>query len=770
LGLINSTLTGTHTAIQLQPKMPVIPRLILHQEAATLLCRERSNSDDEIQPLTSRVYIEMGCDDDNSVSSNEESIVSDDSSTTSKATTGPSLSLSYPAHADIEAQKVHIEPQVSPLGASLPTSNGSLFYSTDEVYAFGKTKIVVENTMKGAETVAKKTMKGAERVAKETVKRTGQVAKQTVKRTGNVAKRTGKVAKKTAKETEKVVKKTANAAVGLPHEASSHWSHLTLIVLLQAFGPVILSMPTPLTMLQSVNAGLSHNRGFLYGTHTLLDLFILSPFVSTCHYAIMDAKIPLEARAMAVLVGLSVGKLALAFIGEAWWSRNAQTVFPIPFSFIVTLVISLPFSMWTLWLMTPMRNDPLKGEKIRAKFKLCFGTLAAYMLSLLAACGWAAGFRALIAKPWLQSAYVLSIQLIEFLFKILVAANLTTRLNAQRWLQLNLVVDLLFASVQTAMLPYFANWASVTISVVGTMLTISWRSYAGVDRLQQFLPKARQVVESSSGPAAAFRGIGGLAHQMTISPVKEIAPMSTRLIGNGGTSPEWDEDKDEKPLDIEAKEIERSSTDDTESLSESESSDPQATKKREHCTHKTEEPKIDRRQAFRNQKSQPIRNSVLEEVTEEQRHLYHIVDSVSSAVLITVVRLAAIITSVAIRSLPIASQHLNASFQISDDQWRDAILYGMAFIGGVVLVLMGVGVYLLKGAELGGLTLNRVISYMFRDSFWFFFFWFCITQHLSIALQLNHFGADFTLKFEWLACREEGLMEWPGCVAMEPSM
>jgi hypothetical protein len=325
-------------------------------------------------------------------------------------------------------------------------------------------------------------------------------------------------------------------------------------------------------------------------------------------------------------------------------------------------------------------------------------------------------------------------------------------------MQLNLVVDLIFASVQTAMLPYFANYISVGISVAGTMLFISWRAYAGVDRLQTFLPNAKRVLTSSSGPASAVRGIGRLAAQGAISPVKDNIPMSMRMHGNGaqGSYAEWEEETGKQPEDIEAQTIERSETAETESLDDSESTASEAS---------SAEPKIDRRQVYKDQKDHHFRNSGLREVTEDQRHLYHIVDSVSSAVLITVVRLAAIITSALIRNLPV-SAHLNKSFQISDDQWRDATVYALIFIVGVVLVLLGVGMYLRNGADLGGLTLNRIISFMFRDSFWFFFFWFCITQYLSIALQLNHFGADFSLDFEWLSCRES--MAWPGCVQMTP--
>lgn len=728
------------------PGLP-IPRLILHHEAATMLCREHSKSDDEAEPLTGKSYIDLGFDGDYSdESSDEDSYGSEDPS-------------SFSLHVDVETPPLEDCMPVSPLGVSSPKSDGPLHFSHDEVHAFGKSVLKVENTVRGAEIVAKRTIKGAERVARETAKRTGKVAKQTARETARVArktaKRTTKVAKKTAKGTEKVVKHTANAAIGLPHELSYHWYNLVLLVALQALFPVAISLFTPATMgNSSVNAGLSQNRVFLYGTHTLMELFILAPFVSTCHYAIPDAKVPLESRSMAVLAGLAVGKLVLAFIAEAWWSPNAAPVFPIPYSFLVTMVFSIPVSLFALWKLTPTRKDPTIGAKIKVKFALCFLTLLVFVLALIACCAWAVYFRRLADKPLRQAGWGLLNQVMEFIFKILIAANLTTRLNGQRWVQLNLVIDLIFASVQTAMLPFFANWLSVTISVVSTILTIAWRSYAGVDRLQQFFSKAKEIVASSSGAAATVKGIGGLAAQLTTSPVKEVAPMSTRLLGNTMMRAEHAQDLE----DIEAGGIERSRTQDTESLSDKSDSTESSQE-----TKEGEKPKFDRREAFRNQKSQPIRNSGLDEVSEEQRHLFHIVDAVSSAVLITVVRVSSLITTAAIRSLPFAGEILNATFQISDDQWRDAWSYGLTFIAAVVLVILGTGVYLKKRAALGGLTLNRVIAYIFRDSYWFFFFWFCFTQHLSIALQLNHFGADLSLSFDWVRCRESGLMEWPGC-------
>ena len=779
--------------------MPLIPDLVLDEESTNLLCDERFTSlrqlpkspcNNDTEPLnndslSNEPYVDITAHVHVSPHGHESS---------SLETTDSSPSL--PAYIDIEAPADGDDCSVVSLGATSVHSESSLFYSPDEVHAFGKSSTVLSQvnsecllihlsdkvySPRRVETIVEKTMKGAEKAVSNAVRHTEKAVKTT-------ARETEKVVKKTARETEKVVRKTTKDFVNLPHEATSHWFHLSVILLLHAIGPVLLSMPTFLPNQHSVNLGLSGNRGFLYGTHTLVELFILAAFVSTCHYAIDKVEIPLKARAMAVFFGLCVGKLVLAFIAEAWWSPHADTVFPIPFSFIITTVVSLPFSLLTLRLMTPKHSETEQDLKVCKKFKLCYGTLTAYILSLLLACVWGIIFRLLGDRPVGQSMWVVALVLFEVVCKILLTTNLTTRLNSKKWIQLTLVVDLIFASVQTAMLPYFASWYSVMLSVFGTMGSIAWRAYGGVDRARVFYQLLRKTVtESSSGPAEKAREVGVVGMQIVRESTPNIHSMSLsfRLTGNGASMEremEWAEERGQTPND---KQIERSRTAETESLDDCASQDSipphkvkESSQPKEPTTPETlstsEESLVtveDRRRLFANSKSKrdSQRNSQLIQTDGKQRHCYHIVDSVSSAVLVTVVRLAGLITSASIRSHTVR-QHLNSSFQLDNKQYALSVVYALIFIIAIILVILGVGMYIQKGLRLGGLTLNRVISYVFRDSFWFMFFWFCIQQHFTIAIQLNHYGADFSMQFEWLTCREPGQMQWPGCVSMGPSV
>jgi hypothetical protein len=588
-------------------------------------------------------------------------------------------------------------------------------------------------------------------------------------------------AQNVAKRTEKVANETVNGIVSLPHEASRSWGHLSIIVAIHAFGPVLLAvLPIFLVKLTSVNGGLSHNRVFLYGTHTFVEFFIIAAFIQTCHFAVPSAEIPVMARTTAILVGLAVGKAFLAFIAEAWWSKHADPVFPIPFSFIGAAVISLPCSLWTLQRMTPKRKEPA----VQAKLNLCVSTLLAYMFSLFLAG----------AFPKWQMVWGVSFQLFEFVCKIVLIAPLATKLNAKRWIQLSLVVDLILVSVHTAMLPYFASLWTVVFSWCGTLFSLLWRAYCGVDRVMilRGVFWRRLTKSNSDSPEVITEELG--AHGLQIptviarDSVMDIHQLSMRLHGNGAARSfqDWAEDSDEASLDPETTDVvRRSSTEEIECLYDCDSVDslpvdvenskqPGTPETVAAFTDLSVEPReeavvIDRRKIFANSHLRNSRHSGLVEFDWRQRHCYHIVDSVSSAVLSIVVRLAGLITSGLVRTLPV-SEHLNTSFQISDEQWHAATIYVSCFLGGTLFVILVVRSHFFSLEGIGGLTLNRVISYMFRDHFWFFFSWFCITQALVIAMMLSHFGADFSLDFDWLSCRGEGRMAWPGCVSFEPSV
>ena len=156
----------------------------------------------------------------------------------------------------------------------------------------------------------------------------------------------------------------------------------------------------------------------------------------------------------------------------------------------------------------------------------------------------------------------------------------------------------------------------------------------------------------------------------------------------------------------------------------------------------------------------------LEEVMWEQRQLFHVIDLVGSEILATITQVHHQIAIFIVRQLPI-QQHLNASFNITTEQWKLANIYGWVFVGVNIVLVGTLTIFFrrLEKLERGReLRLNAVVAYIFRDNFWFVFHWMAATGALACVSLINHFGADFTLDFEWLSCMEPGTMDWPGCL------
>jgi len=151
--------------------------------------------------------------------------------------------------------------------------------------------------------------------------------------------------------------------------------------------------------------------------------------------------------------------------------------------------------------------------------------------------------------------------------------------------------------------------------------------------------------------------------------------------------------------------------------------------------------------------------------TWEQRDLYHMVDSTGSLCVNIIVRINQQLIVVAVRNLP-SSRHLNESFQIGNDRWWKAQIYGSIYVGLMLLLLIAINFspvffHKKKGLEGKKFSLGRVLSYLFKDHFWYFFFWLISTGALVSSAMVNHFGADFSMNFEYLRCLEA--IEWPGC-------
>jgi hypothetical protein len=158
---------------------------------------------------------------------------------------------------------------------------------------------------------------------------------------------------------------------------------------------------------------------------------------------------------------------------------------------------------------------------------------------------------------------------------------------------------------------------------------------------------------------------------------------------------------------------------------------------------------------------------VLAEEHWEQRPLYHVIDAVGSTVINIIVRVNQQLSITLARNLP-GAVHLNATFQASDERWKKAQIYSWIFIFLMLGLLASLGgIFFTRLERLQGgrrLTLSRVMTYLYRDNFWFFFLWLSASGGYVSATMIQHFGADFTLQFRWLQCPDR--IEWPGCAEL----
>ena len=156
----------------------------------------------------------------------------------------------------------------------------------------------------------------------------------------------------------------------------------------------------------------------------------------------------------------------------------------------------------------------------------------------------------------------------------------------------------------------------------------------------------------------------------------------------------------------------------------------------------------------------------VEEVTWEQRHLFNSVDTAASEVLTLIVEMHSMATMTMLRHLPI-KQYLTAPFQIDDAQFEQAVLYStiVMVFNALLLSLLALHLRYLRNPNNGQqVSLNGIMSYIFRDNFWFLCLWLNATGVMACSAMIQHFGADFSLKFVWLQCRETSAMAWPGCL------
>ncbi|KAL3937680.1 MAG: hypothetical protein SGBAC_007266, partial [Bacillariaceae sp.] len=275
--------------------------------------------------------------------------------------------------------------------------------------------------------------------------------------------------------------------VQLPHRASHEWKELIWVLGLLVLVPLLVVGLVFFLPLHSVNLGVSSNTSFLYGISTLYEGLYLIAWVETFNFALPEAapndnatkqSIPISTRFTVWIMGLAFCKLVDYIIAQDT-AIFPNPVFPIPFSILVSGMMSILLVIIPLlYLLTP-KFRKTEGNRFQSLIKL----IAVYWIALLLVTSWAVGVNRLRHNRVLQTVVGALYAPLRFVCKVFIASPVTSNQNPQKWIQLNLVVDMLFTRVQVATFPFIDSYVTLLVLFVAEILTLAWRYYNGVDRL-----------------------------------------------------------------------------------------------------------------------------------------------------------------------------------------------------------------------------------------------------------------------------------------------
>ena len=625
-------------------------------------------------------------------------------------------------------------------------------------------------------------------------------------------------------ETLKSLEQMANHLVSLPHMANHSFFSLSFIMSAILFGTAFLYMSIFAFPFHSVNAGLEENRTFFYGILSYIEFLSLIPWIETVNYAMPEVMLPARSRVIAVLVGFLTQKLLDAFIAEGWWNTEHETFFPIPFSTIVTEFVAVPAALATLF---ALHRKAFRGKVMKCCWILMMYLVALFVAGAWAACFnllqgsrwqkvWALAFGPLrfVVKVVCIAPTALEINNKRWIFLTMIVDLIFARIQVgtlpfiHDWLTM---IALLGGSFGTLAWRYYSGvdrfqllfcplWKRITgdrrgvdslkavygASPVDILFGVSM---ASLKDIHDASVRSRQRIDMNSVTSVTgeietctIPSVSSIVSEQSVLSVQDPERCTPRdtcsILADGNTASgrlatidECDDSEYEssKRSIIHIDEQDEKIDEDDESITsfvdidlEKDELEVKELPNRDATSEYIETSVPDRRRQWANTKVNRVESKKLQEDIWFQRQFYHIVDSVGSEILSLIVLMQHLGALWLGRKFPI-HQHLNATFDITADQWRQARIFGILSIVGDIIIIASLTV-LYRRVKERPLTMTRVLSYIFRNNFWFFFLWITATGAYSCATMINHFGADFTLAVEWRHCLVPGTMAWPRCV------
>jgi hypothetical protein len=535
--------------------------------------------------------------------------------------------------------------------------------------------------------------------------------------------------------------------------------------------------------LQSVNNGIEKNRVFLYAVVPCLAAIGMCPWVETFDYVIPDVNISSKAKITSIISGTTFLVLVNAIFSEHW----GLNIFPVPFATLIMGCFSLPITLVVLFALTP----ETKERQVRENFGRCVKTSFWFTISVIIVLCWA-GLVGVLRNSNLQFLCSMIYPLLKFLTKNFLLAPTLTKMIPRQYLIVWLIIDIIYARVQVAVYPYVDSISTFISLLLSSSVGLLWRYWGGSDRiglLADVFMKKYNHSEKLQGESSDFKSIGAVlvaplkdTHEASMrlyrfklerkdgAKLDKIIPMNESLSDNEESStneevPVLDLEVGVPPTSI----TPSSPSSDGNGLSRHEDAcvdlDMFTRERLTYCDNTLEYHRT-RRGSMRvvgtfatmssmlrpSSKGDDLRKDI-PELEWEQRMLFHVIDGVGGESVTLLIRFQHLLSMFLVRHLP-NKRHLNATYYISDDQWRRSFVMGWILFILNVLILMAIGYIFKMNRSLKDreLTMTGVLTYIYGENSLFLGMWISATGMFVWSMMINHFGADFSLQFRWLTC------------------
>jgi hypothetical protein len=148
----------------------------------------------------------------------------------------------------------------------------------------------------------------------------------------------------------------------------------------------------------------------------------------------------------------------------------------------------------------------------------------------------------------------------------------------------------------------------------------------------------------------------------------------------------------------------------------------------------------------------------------EGLYLYQAVDAIAVFVIEVAIRIFMYI-GVTIAKYYTNESVLNSTFETTQEQWKDALIKGGAYIMVFIIGLLSARWYCLiyfpEKLVNSNVGITAILLYNFKIHFWFYVSLYGFALLLCTSSMISHFGYDFTMKFEYRHC--PGNTAWPVC-------